>query len=141
MPAMSSFLRPVARTSSAMSTQAFREVWTELCVTLSVLSAIEDGYEVYVVTDASGSSSLEAHEMGIQRMTQAGATPVTWIGVLSGLQYDWSGQDTYNGVSRIAQDHGGAFGASVNFVRAMRPAPGDQQAEDEKAAHARRETG
>ena len=99
-------------------------MWTELCVTLPVLSAIADGYEVYVVTDASGSGSLEAHDMAIQRMVQAGATPVTWIGVLSELQYDWSRQDTYAAVNRIAQEHGGAFGAGVNFVRAMRPPAG-----------------
>lgn len=96
-------------------------MWTELCLTLPTLSAIEEGYEVYIVTDASGSGSLEAHEMGIQRMIQAGATPVTWVGVLSELQYDWSNSATYEAVNKIAQEHGGAFGASVNLIRAMVP--------------------
>jgi nicotinamidase-related amidase len=94
-------------------------MWTELCLTLPTLSAIEEGYEVYFVPDASGSGTLETHQMGIQRMIQAGATPVTWIGVLSELQYDWAHKATYDAVNRIAQEHGGAFGASINLVRAM----------------------
>ncbi|KOR26494.1 isochorismatase family protein [Clostridium sp. L74] len=51
-------------------------LWTEVCVVLPALSAIEDGYEVYVVADACG-SSCEAHNMALQRMIQAGAKPVT----------------------------------------------------------------
>lgn len=91
--------------------------WTELCLTLPVLSALDAGYEVYFVPDASGGSSPEAHQMGVQRMVQAGAVPLTWVGVISELQYDWARKDTYEAVNQIIMQHGGAFGAGVNYVR------------------------
>lgn len=92
-------------------------LWTELCLTLPVLSALEDGYEVYIVTDASGGASSEAHAMAIQRMVQAGATPVTWVGVISELQYDWSHQETYEAVNKIVMEHAGSWGAGVEYYR------------------------
>lgn len=98
----------------------FAGTWTELCLALPVLSALEDGYEVYVVADASGGSSVEAHELGLQRMIQAGARPMTWIGVISELQYDWSNKKTYDAVNKIVTEHGGSWGAGVNLVRAMK---------------------
>lgn len=52
-------------------------LWTDSCVTLPVLAALKAGFEVYVVTDASGDVSRESHEMAVQRMIQAGAVPVT----------------------------------------------------------------
>ena len=54
-------------------------LWTEVCVVMPVLDALEDGYEVYVVTDASGGVTTEAHDMAVERMIQAGATPITWM--------------------------------------------------------------
>jgi nicotinamidase-related amidase len=93
--------------------------WTELCLTLPVISAIDAGYEVYIVPEASGGSSPEAHQMGVQRMVMAGAVPVTWVGVASELQYDWARKDTYEAVNRIFMEHGGAFGAGINYRRAM----------------------
>jgi len=92
-------------------------LWTELCLTLPVLSALEDGYEVYIVTDASGGASKEAHAMGVERMIQAGAIPMTWIGVISELQYDWSNQETYEDVNKIVIEHAGAWGAGVEYYR------------------------
>jgi nicotinamidase-related amidase len=100
----------------------FAGTWTELCLALPVLSALEAGYEVYLVADASGGSSVEAHQLGIQRMVQAGARPMTWIGVISELQYDWARKDTYDAVNDIVTQHAGAWGAGVNFVRAMKRA-------------------
>jgi nicotinamidase-related amidase len=85
-------------------------LWTEVCLTLPVLSAIDAGYEVYFVADASGGSSIAAHELGIQRMLQAGATPLTWVQVLSELQYDWARTETYDAVGRIVAEHAGAWG-------------------------------
>ena len=46
-------------------------LWTEVCVVMPVLDALEDGYEVYVVTDASGGVTTEAHDMAVERMVQA----------------------------------------------------------------------
>src|ERR1700694_3923313 len=52
-------------------------LWTEVCLTMPVLSALAAGFEVYIVTDASGASSVEAHERAVQRMVQAGARPLS----------------------------------------------------------------
>ena len=93
-------------------------LWTELCLTLPVLSALDHGYEVYIVTDASGGASAEAHAMGIERMVQAGAVPMTWIGVISELQYDWADTETYEAVNQLVIQHAGAWGAGVEYYRA-----------------------
>src|SRR6195256_1084831 len=53
-------------------------LWTEICLAMPAIHALGDGYEVYIVTDASGGVSLEAHEMAVLRMIQAGAVPITW---------------------------------------------------------------
>lgn len=55
----------------------FAGLWTSVCIVGPVLSAINDGYDVYVVTDASGDVSKEAHDQAVTRMVQAGAHPVT----------------------------------------------------------------
>lgn len=98
----------------------FAGTWTELCLALPVLSAIQAGYEVYFVADASGGSGVEAHQLAVQRMIQAGARPLTWIGALSELQYDWKNQDTYEAVMQIVTQHGGAWGTGINYSRSLR---------------------
>jgi nicotinamidase-related amidase len=65
-------------------------LWTEVCLTMPALEALEAGYEVYAVTDASGGTSKEAHDMALQRLIQAGAVPVTWQQVLLEYQRDWA---------------------------------------------------
>ena len=51
--------------------------WTEVCVALPVLFALDAGYEGYVVTEAWGGASREAHDMAVERMVRAGAHPIT----------------------------------------------------------------
>ena len=58
-------------------------LWTEICLAMPAIHALGEGYEVYVVTDASGGVSREAHDMAVQRMVHAGAVPITWLAVLS----------------------------------------------------------
>ncbi|MFF3002532.1 hydrolase [Kitasatospora sp. NPDC057940] len=94
-------------------------LWTEVCLVLPVLSMIDQGYEVYVVTDASGGVSPQAHEHAIQRMTQAGAVPVTWVQVLLELQRDWARTETYGVVTEIVKEHGGAYGLGVVYAQAV----------------------
>lgn len=94
-------------------------LWTEVCLATAALSAIDDDYEVYIVTDASGGVTAEAHERAIQRMIQAGAIPVTWLQVLLEWQRDWARQDTYNAVMNIAKAHGGAYGLGIGYAKAM----------------------
>ncbi|WP_152397372.1 hydrolase [Paenibacillus guangzhouensis] len=94
-------------------------LWTEVCLAFPVIAAIKDGYEVYIVTDASGGSTTEAHNMSIQRMIQAGAIPVTWQAVLLEYQRDWARQETYDAVMSIVTEHSGAYGAGIVYAQTM----------------------
>lgn len=94
-------------------------LWTEVCLATCALSALDDGYEVYIVTDASAGVTVEAHEMAIQRMVQAGAVPTTWLQVLLEWQRDWSRQETYNAVMSVAKEHAGGYGLGINYAKAM----------------------
>lgn len=94
-------------------------LWTEVCGVGPVLSAIEEGYEVYFVTDASGGVSKEAHDMAIQRMIQAGAVPITWLQYLLELQRDWSRGETYATTTKVAMKYGGAYGLGIIYAKEM----------------------
>ncbi|MFI9610475.1 hydrolase [Streptomyces sp. NPDC052023] len=94
-------------------------LWTEVCVVLPVLSALAQGYEVYVVTDASGGVSPQAHEHAIQRMVQAGAVPVTWVQVLLELQRDWARGETYEAVTGVVMENGGAYGLGIVYAQTV----------------------
>src|SRR5213080_4580573 len=69
-------------------------LWTEICLAFPVIQALGEGYEVYFVTDASGGVSVEAHEVAIQRMIQAGGVPLTWTVFAAELQRDWAREKT-----------------------------------------------
>lgn len=94
-------------------------LWTEVCGVGPVLSALEDGYEVYFVTDASGGVSKDAHDMAVQRMIQAGAVPITWLQYLLELQRDWARDETYTAVTDIAKEHGGGYGLGIIYAQQM----------------------
>jgi len=94
-------------------------LWTEVCLATAALSALDDGFEVYIVTDASAGVTIEAHEMAVQRMIQAGAVPVTWLQVLLEWQRDWARQETYNAVMSVAKEHAGGYGLGINYAKAM----------------------
>jgi len=94
-------------------------LWTEVCLATAALSAIDDGFEVYIVTDASGGVSTEAHEMAVKRMVQAGAVPVTWLQVMLEWQRDWARGETYEAVTGIAREHGGGYGLGIIYAKEM----------------------
>ncbi len=94
-------------------------LWTEVCLIGPALSAIDEGYEVYIVTDASGGVSHDAHNMAVQRMIQAGAQPATWLQVMLEWQRDWNRQGTYAAVTGIAKEHGGAYGLGIIYAKEM----------------------
>ncbi len=94
-------------------------LWTEVCLLGPTLSAIDEGYEVYIVTDASGGVSDDAHNMAVQRMIQAGAVPVTWLQVMLEWQRDWMRQETYKAVTDIAKEHGGGYGLGIIYAKEM----------------------
>ena len=94
-------------------------LWTEACVTYPAVQAIHDGYEVYVVADASGDVSQVAHDMAIQRCIQAGAKPVTVLQVMLEWQRDWAIKETYDAVMDVAKHHFGAYGVGVEYAYTM----------------------
>lgn len=95
-------------------------LWTEVCNTTFALSAmLEGGYEIYMVADASGGTSLAAHDYSMQRMIQAGVVPMTWQQVLLEWQRDWKNRDTYNAVMDLVKEHSGAYGMGVDYAYTM----------------------
>jgi nicotinamidase-related amidase len=88
-------------------------LWTEVCVAMPALQAQGEGYDVYVVTDASGGVSAEAHEMAVQRMRQAGIKPITWLAVLCEWQRDWARTETVGPLAAVLSDHGGGSGVAI----------------------------
>lgn len=94
-------------------------LWTEVCLTFPALMALEADYEVYVVTDTSGGTSVDAHERSIDRMVQAGAIPVTWQQVLLEYQRDWARKETYDAVMALVREHSGAYGMGVDYAYTM----------------------
>lgn len=95
-------------------------LWTEVCNTTFALSAMHDaGYEIYMVGDASGGTSKDAHDYAMLRMVQAGVVPMTWVQVLLEWQRDWARRDTYDAVIGIVKEHGGAYGMGVDYAYTM----------------------
>jgi len=94
-------------------------LWTSVCIVGPALSAINDGYTVYVITDASADVSDEAHNQAVTRMVQAGARPITSMQYLLELQRDWARAETYQAVTDLFLKYGGSYGLGVQYSRAM----------------------
>ena len=88
-------------------------LWTEVCVAMPALQAAGEGYEVYVVTDASAGVSLEAHDMAIQRMIMGGVVPITYGAFMAELQRDWARTETVAKLVPILFDHNGNVGTGL----------------------------
>ncbi|RUO33798.1 isochorismatase family protein [Aliidiomarina soli] len=88
-------------------------LWTEVCLNMAVLSTLAAGYEVYIVTDASGGSSVRAHDDAVLRMTQAGARPINALAYISELQRDWKNEKTASQVVNLVASMGGTFGQGL----------------------------
>lgn len=94
-------------------------LWTEACLLFPALCAIEEGFEVFMVTDASGGTSPEAHDAAIRRMEQAGGHSLTTINAMLELQRDWANRATYDGLMDIVREHLGAYGMGVDYAYTM----------------------
>ena len=90
-------------------------LWTEMCLAMPAIHAMGDGYDVYVVTDASGGVTAEAHDMAIRRLVAAGAQPITWLGLAGELQRDWARTEHLGEVAQVLIDHGGASGSAFQW--------------------------
>ncbi len=97
----------------------FAGLWTSVCIVGPTLSALDQGYEVYMIADACGDVSEEAHERAIERMVQAGVRPMTSLQYLLELQRDWARTETYEQTTGIAKKFGGAYGLGVIYAKAM----------------------
>jgi nicotinamidase-related amidase len=97
-------------------------VSTEVCVAFVGLSAIEEGYDVYAVIDASGTWNKLVQEVAVARMAQAGVKPITWVAVGAELQADWR-NPTGEALGQIMGQHlpfyGNLYGS---FLAAQRKA-------------------
>jgi nicotinamidase-related amidase len=94
-------------------------LWTSVCIVGPALSALDQGFEVYVITDASGDISTEAHERAVARMVQAGAQPMTSLQYLLELQRDWARAETYDMTTGVARQFGGAYGLGITYAKSM----------------------
>ena len=90
-------------------------LWTEVCVAMPALQAAGEGYEVYVVTDASAGVSVEAHEMAIQRMIMGGVVPITFNAFQAELQRDWARTATVAQLVPILVEHQGNIGTNISW--------------------------
>ena len=97
----------------------FAGLWTSVCIVGPVLSALDQGFDAYFISDASGDVSVEAHERAVQRMIQAGAKPMTALQYLLELQRDWARGQTYDLTTGIAKRFGGAYGLGVTYAKTM----------------------
>ena len=92
---------------------------TEACVSFPVLSALKDGYEVFVVADACGGLTTTSHDLALRRMAAAGASMTSWVQVLLELQRDWTRKETYAGARAIVESNGGGYGIGLAYSRDM----------------------
>jgi len=77
------------------------------------------GFEVYGVEDASGGTTLTAHNAAMRRIEQAGAVPVTALQVLLEYQRDWARKETYDDVIATVKELCGAYGQGVEYAYTM----------------------
>jgi nicotinamidase-related amidase len=105
--------------ANGKSRLVFGGLWTSVCIVGPVLSAIEQGFDVLVITDACGDVTAEAHERAVERMVQAGAHPITSVQYLLELQRDWARPATYALTTGIAAVHGGGYGLGILYAKSM----------------------
>jgi len=91
----------------------FAALWTEMCLAMPAIHAMGDGYDVYVVTDASGGVSVEAHDMAVRRLVAAGAQPITWLAMAGELQRDWARTQYFEDLAKIFAERAGATGSAL----------------------------
>lgn len=92
---------------------------TEACVSFAVLSALNDGFEVFVVGDSCGGLTQVSHELALRRMEQAGARMTSWIQLLLEFQRDWTRHETYEVARAIVVENGGGYGIGLAYAREM----------------------
>jgi nicotinamidase-related amidase len=98
-------------------------LWTEVCVAMPTIQALGEGWDVTVVTDASGGVSLEAHQVGIQRMVAAGANVMTWLAIASEWQRDWARSEHVVEITEVVKQHSGGSGIAYLWEQQLLNTP------------------
>lgn len=91
-------------------------LWTEACLIFPVICARDAGYDVFMNLDASGGTSLDAHNAAVRRCEKYGAESLTTVQLTLELQRDWARKETYNGVMDIVREHYGAYGMGGDYA-------------------------
>jgi len=92
-------------------------LWTEACLTFPALDALAEGYEVYVVADAVGGTSVAAHDMALRRIEQAGGKMISVAQLFCELQRDWKRSETVPGFINLFIETGGTAGLQFGYDR------------------------
>lgn len=127
-------LQPIERTSmNSWDDESFKKavmatgrrniilagLWTEVCVTWPALNMLAEGFNIYIVEDACGATSSQAHKSAIQRSVQAGAVPMSTVATVLEFQRDWAHRDHYDALMDLFREHGGAYGSGIEYAYAM----------------------
>ena len=90
-------------------------LWTEACLTFPCIDALAEGYEVYVVADAVGGTSVAAHEMALRRIEQAGGKMISVPQLFCELQRDWQRKETVPAFMNLFIETGGTAGLQFSY--------------------------
>jgi len=93
-------------------------LWTEVCVQQTALSARKDGLDVFVVSDASGGMTREAHDDAKARLAAAGIPSMTWMSLVAELAPDNTSAE-YQSLYPVLGEHGGPLAMNVQYVMAQ----------------------
>lgn len=101
-------------------------LWTEVCVAMPAIQALGEGWDVTVITDASGAVTVEAHEVAIQRMLAAGANMMTWMALAAEWQRDWARAETAMALNDVILQHAAGSGIAYLWEQQLlnTPVPG-----------------
>jgi len=94
-------------------------LWTSVCIVGPALSALSEGFEVFVIADACGDVSDEAHERAMQRMIHAGVKPITSVQYILELQRDWARTETYVPVTDLMKKYGAGYGIGIQYAHKL----------------------
>jgi nicotinamidase-related amidase len=92
-------------------------LWTEACLTFPAIDAMAEGYEVYVVADAVGGTSVPAHEAALRRIEQAGGKMISVVQLFCELQRDWARKETVPAFMDLFIQTGGTPGIQFSYDR------------------------
>ncbi|OKB67790.1 hydrolase [Serratia marcescens] len=98
-------------------------LWTEVCVAMPAIQAAGEGWDVTVITDASGGVSVEAHEVAIQRMLAAGVNMLTWLALGAEWQRDWARSEHLPELMDAVIQHSGGTGIAYLWEQQLLNTP------------------